>query len=83
MKLIFCKKCQDVFKLHKIDRKCVCGLSSGYYEQDGLNAVISGKFAIPLGFGNHSFAQSILGGSRNFEAFIIPENAKTIRRGER
>lgn len=78
MKLIYCPECQDVRKLHKKWAACECGKSWGFYNEDGLHAVIGGK-AVPLGFNNSSFAQALRHrtGSRyelrNFVAFTIYE----------
>jgi len=90
MKLLFCLHCQDVLKL-QIDttRYCDCGKSWGAYSGDGLNATFGGE-AVPLGIANQSFAEAYklskltnnepdLAGIR-FEAFIIPEPCRTIRR---
>lgn len=82
MKLLFCKKCQDVFKLHKGKMfECLCGKSKGYYLQDE-SALISGE-CIPVGFANSSFADAINNRkkvkSETFEAFIIPEKCKTVK----
>jgi hypothetical protein len=87
MKLIYCKKCYDVFKLPSSKnnaKKCSCGKSSGYYMMDGLNAVISGP-CIPLGIDNYSFIEAIskqpkMGPGYNFDAFVIPEHCNTIKR---
>lgn len=85
MKLIFCTSCQDVFKLARKERKCRCGASRGWYEEDMLHAICEGNNAIPLGFDNKSLAQALRDrpkdglGSR-FEAFVIPEKCDTIFR---
>jgi hypothetical protein len=83
MKLIFCPKCQDVFKLiaEKV-RHCECGHVWGFYAEDGLNAEISAE-AVPLGFANTSFAYAMAyrpksGSGKEFTAFVIPEECDTI-----
>ncbi len=43
MKLIYCKKCQDVRKLDFAVTVCNCGASKGWYADDALNAVIRGR----------------------------------------
>lgn len=83
MKLIFCPICQDVVKLDYDPRFCECEKSSGYYMEDGLNAVIFGK-AIPIGFANSSLAEALRcrpqdGMGKRFEAFVIPYDCPTIR----
>ena len=42
MKLLFCPKCYDVFKLDYELRSCRCGFCKGKYE-DHLNAITNGK----------------------------------------
>lgn len=83
MKLIFCPKCQDVRKLHNNSRRsrtsCRCDQSYGWYEKDGLNAVIGGD-AIPIGFDNPGFAVAIKAQAGSFPAFVIPEPCPTIKR---
>ncbi len=84
MKLVFCPECHDVFKLQYDHKQCMCGKSGGKYT-DEINAIIEGM-AIPLGFSNGSFVKALKQypfeakmGER-FEAFIIPENAPTVKR---
>ena len=53
MKLIYCSKCKDVFRLLIDDeRTCMCGEASGYYKNDGTNAVIVGSTAVPIALEN-------------------------------
>lgn len=82
MKLIYCEFCGDVFNLTREEKSCSCGRSKGKYLPDGLNAEISGKNSVPLGFSNGSFidALSLRKYGINFTAFVIPESSKTIRR---
>ncbi|MEM9809391.1 MAG: hypothetical protein AAF959_29430 [Cyanobacteria bacterium P01_D01_bin.56] len=83
MKLIFCPHCHDIRKLGYDCRYCSCGESWGYYQNDGINAVVGGK-AIPLGIENSSLKRAIQGrpdqgiGSR-IEAFVIPVECPTVR----
>jgi len=87
MKLIFCKKCNDVIKLRYKENSltCQCGASGGYYLKDGLHAKIWGE-AIPLGIDNISLKKAIL--CRNlsdknyvgfFDAFVIPKKCDTVK----
>ena len=93
MKLLFCKKCNDVVKLRRDPITCECGASWGRYREDGLHAEYGGEPAVLLGIANSSLFRALVlqnslgdnphGLGRTFEAFIIPENAPTIhRRGE-
>jgi len=83
MKLLFCPKCQDVFKLDYRTKHCNCAHTYGRYLKDGLNAEIS-EGAIPLGFANGSFVKALQNrpdydwGER-FEAFVIEKNCPTVK----
>lgn len=68
-------------------RYCKCKESSGNYT-DELNVVIHGK-AVPIGFANLSFVKALRGitevsvkGGIVFEAFVIPESSRTVKREE-
>jgi hypothetical protein len=83
MKLIFCRKCQDLFRLYsQVWRACSCGESGGRYT-DGLMAEITGE-AIPIGFKNDDFVRAIRhqpasGPGATFTAFVIPKECLTIQ----
>jgi hypothetical protein len=91
MKLVYCRECQDVFKLTTKElRFCECGESAGSYKPDGLHALIYGA-AIPLGFDNGSLLRALQQrapgdfkrpryGTR-FEAFVIPHQTPTVNGG--
>ena len=82
MKLLFCKKCNDVVALRRAPRSCQCEASWGSYRKDLLHASYSGP-CIPLGFNNADFTNALrefpFEGARGvlFEAFVIPVNAPT------
>lgn len=83
MKLIFCTECSDIVRLLDYKRKCECKKSYGYYEKDGLNAVIGGK-AIPWAISNPSFVRALQrrpeeGDGVRFDAFVIPRKCRTIK----
>jgi len=89
MKLILCVKCSDVFKLSDEKYKtCDCGMSGGEYVNT-IDAEVSGP-CIVLGFSNHSLLQAIRlqtsngdrmdKQGREFDAFIIPECAPSVKR---
>jgi len=87
MKLIICKYCQDAFKLTYDKRRCDCGKSWGYYEEDGLHAVYGGETAVPLGFDNNSLRVAVIdqpdeGLGKRFEAFVIPKVCPTMLHSE-
>jgi hypothetical protein len=84
MKLIICRKCQDIFKLDYKPRTCKCGQSKGKYLQDGINAQYSGP-AVPIGFANSSLANAVNnqpedGMGKEFIAFVIPKHCETMKR---
>lgn len=57
MKLLFCRKCQDVFKLDFEIRSCKCGLVRGKYI-DNVRAVSNGK-GFSLAINNYSLGFGI------------------------
>ena len=64
-------------------RECECKKSFGFYEKDGINAVIGGE-AIPLGISNPDFMLAMArrpneGMGSTFEAFVIPVECPTIK----
>jgi hypothetical protein len=85
MKLILCKKCQDVVRLFDKPRWCKCGACGGsYLEGDDILAVYWGEYVVPLGFDNPALAaavgeQSVAGRGRTFGAFVIPSQCDTFR----
>lgn len=82
MKLLYCSTCGDIVVLRKYPRNCECNKISGYFEENGLTAVITG--GIPLGFVNYSFVTALMcrpdsGKGKEFKAFVIPKNCITIK----
>jgi hypothetical protein len=90
MKLLFCKKCQDVFKISQRLKTCDCGMTKGMYNGDDIHAQYAGPYAVPLGFRNSTFAEAIKNqpdkdtedrqGGVNFDAFVIPKACATLER---
>ena len=86
MKLVYCPKCLDVFKLDREMRQCKCGESKGIYN-DSVNATVFGP-AIPVCFGWTSFVQAIRNRPINrfegepFKAWIPPVNSASIKHEE-
>lgn len=84
MKLLLCRRCQDVIRLKDIMRSCECGAVSGKYV-DELNAVYSGVYAAPIGFANQSLVDAVEnrpvgeGPGKVFTAFVIPVNCPTLK----
>lgn len=77
MKLLLCKKCQDVIRLIDIKRTCKCGSCGGRYIDD-VNAIYFGIVATPIGFANNTLLDAIRkqpnsGMGENFTAFVIPK----------
>jgi hypothetical protein len=85
VKLLFCRACEDVFKLRVGEtRRCQCGNTSGKYT-DNLQATYSGKYAVPLGFANHSLGRAVkmqpaTGWGERFEAFVIEKDCPTFQK---
>jgi hypothetical protein len=85
MKLLYCKKCGDVFNLKFHIKKCYCAESEGYYI-DEINAKYNGD-CIPIGIDNHSFRSAInlqpqQGLGKRFDAFVIPKECETFTKVE-
>jgi hypothetical protein len=84
MKLVLCTDCQDIIRLVKETRTCMCGRVSGYYVDD-LHAEYTGDSAIPLGFNNRSLVRAVVerpktGMGRDFIAFVIAEECETFKK---
>jgi len=75
MKLLYCKKCDDVFRIYKEPRSCRCGKTKGKYLEDGLHAVYQGE-GVPLGIGDGEFNRQIskfpfnASKGKNFDAWV-------------
>ncbi len=91
MKLIFCDRCWDVFKLSTKDiRSCECGYCKGKYLPDGGRAVTNGH-GIAMAFSNPSILKAIMGLYKKdttveFKAWIRPHsgqhNSRTTIQGD-
>lgn len=89
MKLVYCKKCHDVFKLDSADeiRTCKCKLSKGYYITSN-DVEIFGEHAVPLCIGWTSFYKAIENRPKDeqankenpayFKAWIPPRECNSI-----
>jgi hypothetical protein len=65
MKLIRCKKCDDVVRLvHTKWRKCECGESGGQYNDDLMSATVGGNCEV-IGIRNDYFAEKPFSKKRN------------------
>jgi hypothetical protein len=87
MKLLICTSCNDIFSLSKEKKICSCGETSGKYLEDGLHAVYSGKYAIPLGIDNLDLIWALAnrpksGDGKRFSSFVIPEICNTFVKKE-
>jgi len=90
MKLLYCKKCGNIFNLILYEEKsCECGSTKGKYV-DMLNAEYSGEFAVPLAVWNSTFIRTITfqpeedipesSGGRPMTWYVVPKKCKTFRR---
>lgn len=82
MKVIFCPECEDLVKLKRFKRHCLCKKSWGTYKEDSYHCLIGGK-AIPIGIGNRLFHLCLMnrvsdGQAPEFKGFVIPYNAKSL-----
>lgn len=86
MKLIFCSKCDDVFKPRRTAMSCQCGHAVGSLSKDG-DRVMYGGSAVPLGIDNPSLSRSIenqpdRGCGHAFVAFVVAKHCPTFQRVE-
>jgi hypothetical protein len=85
MKLIYCPHCLDMKKLRRLElRRCACGRSWGYYQEDDLTAVIGGS-AVPVAIENDELRDAIAdrpkeGRGSFLAARVLPEKYDTLRR---
>ena len=84
MKLLLCKKCQDVIKLTYDERTCKCGSVGGKYV-DNINVEYYGDLAVLLGFNNSSLRNAVInqpdnGMGKEFIAFVMPKKIKTAKK---
>ena len=88
MKLLFCKRCQDIIRLCIEERrKCRCGHASGQYDENGETAVYSGEDAVPFAISNPSFALAVrtqphAGWGPDFDAWVFSKVNNRIRRDD-
>lgn len=91
MKLLFCRKCEDIRRITKEVTICRCGRSSAQYEDD-INAWYFGPAKL-IGFANMSFIRAFYADEatppenpgddgHKFDAFFIPKVAPSIRKIE-
>lgn len=84
-KLMVCTYCDDIISLRLMPRSCECGRSRGAMLDD-KRCEILGKFAVPIGFANHSFVNAVKfrpsrGLGLRFEAFVFPQVNDTVKQG--
>lgn len=58
MKLLFCLKCHDLFKLQYFKRSCKCGKVIGWYKNNS-EAIVNGK-GLSLAIDNNDLAKIII-----------------------
>jgi hypothetical protein len=73
VKLLFCERCEDIFKLGYKLKTCECGRVKGKYQRNGHNAVVNGKgYSVAMGNGSFLSAIRALENSGNCEADVYP-----------
>lgn len=73
VKILYCRDCQDLFKLQYEARGCKCGVTKGKYGANGIQAIINGKGQL-LGIGNQELASMLTSGRGRPEIFVIPHS---------
>ena len=79
MKLLYCPKCQDLFKLRMHPHTCICGNVKGAYKADGDHAWHNGRGAL-FGIMNTHFQPLIESSlhSQTIEMFKIDSNSPKV-----
>lgn len=80
MKLIFCKKCTDLRKMHRQDTLCYCGESGGRYLADGLHVEVWGRYVEVVAVNNYSIAGAV---NRNSEKDVEHIISYLVRKSDR
>jgi hypothetical protein len=83
MKVAYCPKCKDLFKLIFDVRSCRCGESSGVLMQDKMSVQINGPTKV-IGIEDRSFFEAVnkqpkSGSGKDFKAFVLPIENKSVR----
>ena len=87
MKLLFCRHCEDIYRLFPTEefQFCKCGKSGGRYIDNRKAEYFSEEenMVVPLGFENYSFLfainhQRYEGEGNTFKSFVIPKMAETF-----
>lgn len=58
MKLLFCPKCFDLFKLNYELKSCECGMCKGRYDPNGGYAVVNGQ-GLSIAIANPDLVQAM------------------------
>lgn len=74
MKLLFCRRCGDLFKLRYEAKSCECGEVWGAYKDDGDRAWIEGSSAFLFCIGNWSLSNVVGGGMHDTPIFAYDVN---------
>ena len=90
MKLLFCRHCEDIYRLYPNEYSfCKCGKTGGRYLDNKKAEYFSKEenMVVPLGFDNYTFLfainhQRYEGEGNTFKAFVIPMMAESFVKGE-
>lgn len=87
MKLLFCRDCNDVRKLHRHVVSCHCGQARGRYLDDGWHAEVWGERAEVIGLSNSDIVKAVTLSARTgpnggppIEAWMMPHDYERVRR---
>lgn len=87
MKLLHCKSCGDIRKIHKNKRTsvCFCGYSSARYSEEEYNKIVIFGQAVVVGIVGDSFSGAIKNCPKDgvggyFRGYIIPKNSKALQK---
>ena len=87
MKLLFCRHCEDIYRLFPTEefQFCKCGNTGGRYIDNKKGVYFSKEenMVVPLGFDNYDFLfainhQRYEGQGNTFKSFVIPKTAESF-----
>jgi hypothetical protein len=87
MRLLFCRDCADVVKLHRHVVRCQCGQARGRYLEDGWHAEVWGERAEVIGLNNADVLKACglnvrtsARGGPPIEAWMMAHDYERVRR---
>lgn len=83
MKLLLCRSCGNIKELGLVRTICACGKAMGYYENDGINAKVSGMGEL-IGIANPDIDEALNRPDHNMpyaiRCWLIGDNSPHVER---